>query len=132
MLKSTMRVSGNVAGVPSATQDSFRVLRYSYVADVLEKRQPHRSGHLQLLKTFFQPDELLLGGAFANPPDGAMLVFRNVSKERIERFVSQDPYVRNDLVTHWDIRDWSCVVGSVLDVGVGVGGPGGKENEKKK
>jgi uncharacterized protein YciI len=54
-----------------------------------------------------------LGGAVGDPPDGALLVFRS-TRERVEAFVARDPYVREGLVTRWEIRPWAVVVGTDL------------------
>lgn len=45
--------------------------------------------------------ELVLGGALADPVDGAALLFRGSSPEVAEEFAQADPYVRNGLVTTW-------------------------------
>jgi uncharacterized protein len=58
--------------------------------------------------------ELLLGGAFADPVDGAALVFKVEDRAKVEAFVKGDPYVVNGLVTGWRIRDWTVVVGSAM------------------
>ncbi len=55
--------------------------------------------------------ELVLGGAFANPVDGAVLLFRGESRGVPEAFAAADPYVLNGLVTSWWVREWSTVVG---------------------
>jgi uncharacterized protein YciI len=52
-----------------------------------------------------------MAGAFAEPADGAMLVFRGPSPEAAEKFAKADPYVRNGLVTSWRVRKWNTVVG---------------------
>ena len=53
----------------------------------------------------------MLGGALANPVDGAVLLFRCDSTAPIEAFVAADPYVQNGLVARWRIREWTTVVG---------------------
>lgn len=45
--------------------------------------------------------KLLLGGAF-DPPTGAAIVFK-ATKEEVEAFVKDDPYVQNGLVTGWKV-----------------------------
>jgi uncharacterized protein YciI len=53
----------------------------------------------------------MLGGAFADPADGAALVFKADSEDVVKRFADSDPYVRAGLVTEWRIRSWTTVVG---------------------
>ena len=83
------------------------VLFYDYVDDVLERRDEFRKGHLRLVKAFKKRGDLEMGGAFADPVDGAACVFS--SKDAAEEFVSQDPYVQNGIVTRSWIRQWSTV-----------------------
>lgn len=85
------------------------ILFYDYVPDVAEKRVPHRAGHITLLKDSFDAGEMVIGGAFAEPLDGAALVFR--SQEAAERFAGVDPYVQHGVVTKWQVRKWQTVVG---------------------
>jgi hypothetical protein len=51
-----------------------------------------------------------MGGALAEPADQALLVFRAASKTIVERFVQNDPYVKNGLVARWEIRPWAVVI----------------------
>jgi RadC-like JAB domain len=53
----------------------------------------------------------VLGGALANPVDGAVLLFRGDSPEVAETFAKSDPYVTSGLVKRWKIREWTTVVG---------------------
>ncbi|MCA9755672.1 MAG: hypothetical protein KDA27_07720 [Candidatus Eisenbacteria bacterium] len=67
--------------------------------------------HLGLAWEAAERGELLLGGALADPVDGAVLLFRADSKDVVERFVASDPYVQNGLIQSWRIRPWTTVVG---------------------
>jgi uncharacterized protein len=87
------------------------LLIYDYVPDVLEKRGPYRAEHLRLGWESESRGELILAGAFADPVDGAVLLFRADSPQPIEAFVARDPYVQNGLVTRWQIRKWGTVIG---------------------
>ncbi len=55
--------------------------------------------------------ELLLGGALAEPADGALLLFAGDGPEVASAFAEADPYVRNGLVGAWRVRPWTTVVG---------------------
>ncbi|MGH9035199.1 MAG: YciI-like protein [Acidimicrobiia bacterium] len=90
---------------------TYWVLFYEVVADHVERRKPFREAHLELLHEFHDRGELLLAGALADPVDSAILVFMGDDASVVERFVKEDPYVREGLVTAWTIRKWSVVVG---------------------
>ncbi len=87
------------------------LLLYDVVPDYLARRAALREDHLALARAAAARGELLLGGALADPVDGAVLLFRSESREAVERFVAADPYVRHGLVTAWRIREWTTVVG---------------------
>ena len=77
------------------------------VDDVLEKRGPFREGHLGTAAKFKKSGDLVMGGAYADPVDGALVVFN--SKEAAENFVKEDPYVQNGIVTNYTVREWTTV-----------------------
>lgn len=87
------------------------VLFYEYVPDYLERREPLRAGHMALAKPLIERGELFIGGAFANPADGAMIVFSGSSPAVAEAFAKADPYVTHGLVKRWWVREWTTVVG---------------------
>lgn len=89
----------------------YYVLQYEYVENAVEKRAPFREAHLALARGALARGELLLGGALADPVDSALLVFRVDDLAVVERFVREDPYVRNGVVTRWRIRPWTVVIG---------------------
>jgi len=84
---------------------------YQFTPQYLELRGQYRAEHLKLAWQSSERGELVLGGAFADPADGAVLLFNCDSREVPERFAAADPYVKNGLVTHWHVREWSTVVG---------------------
>lgn len=89
------------------------ILFYDYVEDAVEKRAPHREEHLRLAGEARDRGELLLGGAYADPVDGAVLVFQCDDRSVVEDFVARDPYVTNGVVTSWRIRPWTVVAGTL-------------------
>ena len=90
---------------------NYYLLLYDVVDDYVERRAIFRSEHLGLAREAVERGELLLGGALANPADGAVLVFRGESPDAAKAFAEADPYVRNGLVTSWQVREWNVVVG---------------------
>ena len=87
------------------------LLMYDVVDDYVTARVPFRKVHLLHALAAYQRGEMLLGGALANPADGAVLVFQGVSPKAAEDFAKSDPYVLNGLVTSWRVREWTTVVG---------------------
>ena len=89
----------------------YYVLLYDLVDDYLDRRPEFREEHLGLARAAHERGELLLAGALAEPPDGAVLVWQAEDPSVIEDFVRRDPYVANGLVAKWSIRPWTVVVG---------------------
>ncbi|MFY0664987.1 MAG: YciI family protein [Natronospirillum sp.] len=87
------------------------ILFYDYAPDYMARRGEFRDEHLKLAWTAQQCGELVLAGALAEPPDGAVLIFNADSPDVVERFAQADPYVRNGLVTQFRVRPWTTVVG---------------------
>ena len=87
------------------------LLFYDVADDYLERRQAYRSAHLEKAWASHEKNELQLGGAYADPVDGALLLFRGESAQVAEDFAKTDPYVVNGLVTSWRVREWSTVAG---------------------
>ena len=54
---------------------------------------------------------MILAGAFSDPPDKALLIFKVDDKSIIKRFIDNDPYVKNGLIKEWEIREWTVVIG---------------------
>jgi uncharacterized protein YciI len=89
----------------------YYLLLYDVVENYVEKRKPLREAHLDSARKAFERGELVLGGAFADPADGAALVFKGEDPSVAERFAGSDPYVVNGLVKNWRVRAWNVVVG---------------------
>ena len=87
------------------------LLFYDVVDDYVTRRVPLRAAHIGYAREAIARGELVLGGAFANPPDGAVLLFRGSSPGIAERFAENDPYVTNGLVKKWRVREWTTVLG---------------------
>jgi hypothetical protein len=94
----------------------YWLLFYDYSPDYLERRAPIRPEHFALAAEFRGRGELLIAGAYADPADGALLVFKCDDRATVERFVADDPYNREGLVTAYRIREWTVVLGGDNDV----------------
>ncbi|MGA3156464.1 MAG: YciI-like protein [Steroidobacteraceae bacterium] len=88
------------------------LLFYEFVPDYLTRRTAHREKHLQLAWDSQLRGELILAGPFADPVDGAVLMFKCDSRSVPEHFAATDPYVTGGLVTRWSVREWTTVVGN--------------------
>ena len=73
------------------------LLFYEVGEDYVSQRAAFRDAHLER--------------AFANPADGAVLLFQGDSPEVAERFAKADPYVTGGAVKRWYVREWTTVAG---------------------
>ena len=89
------------------------LLFYDTAPDYLEQRSAFRSEHLALAWAAHERGELILGGAFNDPVDGAVLLFQGDSPEVAANFAKADPYVINGLIASWRVRSWTTVVGDL-------------------
>lgn len=90
---------------------NYYALIYETVDDYVARRAEFRELHLRIAREAREQGDLVLGGAFDDPVDSALLVFRVVDKSKVEDFARKDPYVVNGLVKKWHIRPWKVVVG---------------------
>lgn len=91
---------------------NYYVLLYDVVDDYITRRTEFRAEHLRLAKESLERGEMILGGAFSEPWDQAMLVFRANDPSIAENFAKRDPYVINGLVKKWRVRLWNVVIGN--------------------
>ena len=87
------------------------LLFYEVADDYLARRAEFRDQHLAKAWKASERGELVLGGALANPVDGAVLLFKGESPEVAENFAKADPYVTSGIVKRWYVREWTTVVG---------------------
>lgn len=89
------------------------LLFYTTADDYLERRGDYRSDHLRLAWEYQERGDLVLAGALADPPDGAVLLFQGDTPAAAEEFAGRDPYVANGLITRWHVREWTTVIGDL-------------------
>ncbi|KFM26483.1 hypothetical protein F751_2701 [Auxenochlorella protothecoides] len=95
----------------AASGNTYHVLQYKFVPDMETKRAPVRQAHLDYLKNLADEKKLAMGGALVEPLDSSLLIFRNISKEEVEKIAVEDPYTKGDLVAEWTVRRYMRVVG---------------------
>jgi len=88
------------------------LLHYDFTEDYLQRRAPYRDEHLRLAWEAHERGELILGGALADSPAGAVVLFQGTDDRAARAFAAADPYVKSGLVTHWTLRPWTTVVGA--------------------
>lgn len=90
---------------------TYYILFYKTAADYMERRPAYRTEHLAMAQEAHDRGVMVMAGALADPPDGAVLVFRGDGPAEAEAFARQDPYVLNGLITEWYVRPWTVVIG---------------------
>ena len=87
------------------------LLFYEVGSDYLARRAGFRDAHLAAAWASHARGQLVLGGALADPVDGAVLLFRGEDASVATEFAKLDPYVLNGLVRSWKVLEWATVVG---------------------
>lgn len=87
------------------------LLFYDVGPDYVARRAEFRAEHLAKAWQASERGELLLGGALADPIDGAVLLFKGESPSVAEDFARVDPYVTSGAVRRWHVREWNTVAG---------------------
>lgn len=90
---------------------NYYALIYETVDDYVSRRTEFREQHLRIAREYCDRGELIFGGAFEDPVDRALIIFRADNKSKVEDFARRDPYVVNGLVKKWEVRPWKVVVG---------------------
>ena len=71
---------------PAVPITELTLLRYTYVHNMLEVRDPHRPGHIAHAKASLERGDLLLAGAMADPVDEALFIWQGGMVEAAEEF----------------------------------------------
>ncbi len=85
------------------------VLFYRYVADMLERRAPHRDAHLERIAALRADGRLIVAGAWGDPPAGAVLGIRGLTRSEVQAWSDADPYVTAGLVIERRVEPWHLV-----------------------
>jgi hypothetical protein len=86
-----------------------------YPADILERRGPVRPAHLANLERLRDEGRLLMAGAWADPVDGALFIYRAETIEDVQAMIAADPYAQAGLFEAVELRAWNVVVGAPAD-----------------
>ena len=117
-LSLSRRGLSNAASSVFATPDSpkkLQILRYNYVDNMVEKRNPFRKAHISHIQSYSSTNKIKMAGAVGNAEEGLFIFNGSVSKEEIASFYKNDPYFQNNLVAKYSISDYTVVSGSNFD-----------------
>jgi uncharacterized protein YciI len=101
---------------------NYYALFYDVVDDFVSRRAPYREEHLRHAREAHERGDLLLAGALADPADRALLIFRATDRSVVEAFARNDPYVLRGLVSRWEVRPWTVVIGQAPSASTPRGG----------
>jgi uncharacterized protein YciI len=91
---------------------NYYALIYHYIDDYMTRRTQFREEHLKRANDLHKRDQLILAGIFSDPPYQALLIFKVEDKSVIEDFVKNDPYMKNGIVTKWEIKEMMVSIGN--------------------
>lgn len=86
------------------TDEDHHLLLYDYVEGMADRRGPYREAHLGRIRAGQDEGRIVMAGALGDPPHGAAIVFKGATRNEIEQFALDDPYVEAQLVTKWYIE----------------------------
>ncbi|MDZ7628608.1 MAG: YciI-like protein [Parvularculaceae bacterium] len=89
------------------------LLIYEADGDYAARRTPYRAAHLAHARAAKDRGEIVLAGGLADPVDGSVLLFQGDTDEAARRFAQTDPYVTNNVVQRWRVREWTTVIGDL-------------------
>lgn len=98
--------------MPRYSPAVYWLVLYDVVDDYVRRREPFRPQHLHHVQEAHDKGLLVMGGAYADPVDGAAIVFKTDDRSEVERWVHQDPYVVNGLIPAWRAKRWSIGIGA--------------------
>jgi len=87
--------------------ERLQLLRYEYVADMAERRAPHREAHLALIRRYQANGRIVIAGGVGVPVRSGLLAFREA--EDAEAFAAADPYKAAGLIVSSRVEPWAVV-----------------------
>lgn len=86
----------------------FVTTKYVSFAEAKEKAPEMIAQHITRSKQLHEQGKLLMSGAFLDRPDEPLSTMGVLtSKEDVEDYINNDPFVKNNMVTHWYMREWA-------------------------
>lgn len=89
------------------------LLQYHYVDDMMNKRTPHRSDHLNFADKYVKSGKLIAGGAVVPAVEEGFLLFKCEDKMEVEQFAKDDPYMKANLIKHYEVKEWAVAIGEI-------------------
>ena len=80
------------------------------VPDYVERREAYRGAHRERLLKMNEEGKVMMGGAWADPVDGALIIFRAESLAEVQRMIEEDPYHQHGLWPAVRIREWNVAI----------------------
>lgn len=81
-----------------------------YVPDAEERRKPFREAHLAYNRDLKAKGKLVSAGAFVDPLDSALLVYKAENRGEVFASLAQDPYAKNGIWAAITVREWSVAI----------------------
>ena len=85
---------------------------FTFVPGIMERRVPYREAHVQYVMDRRNEGRVMMAGPWADPIDGALILFRATSREAVEAIIQDDPYYRAGLWPEIQIREWAIFMSS--------------------
>ena len=93
-----------------ATTSRTYMLTFTYVPEMLERREPYRAEHLARLGKARDAGFLIMAGAVADPVDGALLLVQAEGPGEVLAWAADDPYARAGLLRGVTVREVNVAV----------------------
>ncbi len=81
------------------------MLSYTYVPEIVDRRQPYRAEHLERLRKARDDGFLIMAGATSDPVDGALIVVEAKDPGEVFAWAAGDPYTRAGLIRGLTVRE---------------------------
>ena len=94
--------------------DKSFMIKYHFIEDVHYKRIPYHREHIEKVQKFEDRGANIIGGSLF-PNTGAYLFVQCNTREEVETFVTNDPFVKNKLVTMYEIDELDILSSKGID-----------------